>query len=386
MLLLPQTVKVKWYSANIKWYKSKGYLYTKIGDEFELDVLDLLGCSRVFVKLICDYCGKLYKKTYQNYIHQNSKSTIHKDCCIDCKHIKKRESNIIVYGIDEIFKLPEIRNKISDNYKNKNEEELRQIKNKRENTNYIKYGQKYYAQTDEYKEKMRNISINKYGTEYHISSNVIKNKSKQTSLERYGVECPLQSKEIRNKIINTNLIKYGCENPMQNEDIKLKQINTLYKNSSAQCSTQQRYIHQLIGGELNYPFYNILLDIAFPENKIYIEYDGSGHDLCVKLGTESQSDFDNRQIKRNYLLYRNKWKGIRIISKKDLLPNDNNIIEIIEIAKTYFNTGHSWIEFNIDNQLVKCSQFEDVFKYGELRKITKNMLYIGGDFNFNNPK
>lgn len=32
MLILPQTVKIKWGHLNKSYYQSKGYIYTKMGD------------------------------------------------------------------------------------------------------------------------------------------------------------------------------------------------------------------------------------------------------------------------------------------------------------------------------------------------------------------
>ena len=57
-------------------------------------------------------------------------------------------------------------------------------------------------------------------------------------------------------------------------------------------SKQQLYIHSLLGGELNYCTGKCFLDIAFLDEKIYLEYDGGGHDLSVKLGNMSKEEFE----------------------------------------------------------------------------------------------
>lgn len=41
MGLISKTVMVRWHSINKKWYESKGYIYTKYKDEFEVKVEDL---------------------------------------------------------------------------------------------------------------------------------------------------------------------------------------------------------------------------------------------------------------------------------------------------------------------------------------------------------
>ena len=75
---------------------------------------------------------------------------------------------------------------------------------------------------------------------------------------------------------------------------------------------------------------------------------------------------------RRYYYFKNKdWKIIRLISKNDLLPLDDKIIEIINIAKEYLNTGYSWIYFDIDNSKIICSEYKKYYNYGKLRRIIK---------------
>lgn len=144
---------------------------------------------------------------------------------------------------------------------------------------------------------------------------------------------------------------------------------TMYKNGTQQCSTQQKYLYNLLGGELNYPVKNLSLDIAYLNEMIDIEFDGSGHDLSVKLGDISEKDFLKKEKNRRYALYRTGWKEIRIISKLDKLPSDEKIINMINLSKEYFLTKHSWIKFDIDNNKIICSQFNKDYDYEKLRKI-----------------
>jgi len=150
-----------------------------------------------------------------------------------------------------------------------------------------------------------------------------------------------------------------------------KMRKTMYENGTAPKSIQQIYLYNLLNGELNYPIDICSLDIAFPEEMIYCEYDGGGHRLSIILGTETEENFNKRNIKRWYILKNKGWREIRITSEKDFLPSDGVLLEIIKYAKKYLNTGHSWIKFDIDNKLVESSQFKNTYNYGELRKITK---------------
>lgn len=144
---------------------------------------------------------------------------------------------------------------------------------------------------------------------------------------------------------------------------------TMYKHGTQQCSLQQKYLHDLLGGELNFPINSSTLDIAYPSEKIYIEYDGSGHDLSVKLGSMTKEEFEKKEKNRRYALYKLNWKEIRIISRKDNLPSDDILVDIISFAKEYFNTEHSWIVFDIDNKTVKSSQFDKEYNFGQVKRL-----------------
>lgn len=91
--------------------------------------------------------------------------------------------------------------------------------------------------------------------------------------------------------------------------------------------------------------------------------------IIIVLGKMTQEEFDHNQILREQYLRTNNWKRINIISRNDLLPKDNIILSMIDIAKEYLNSGHFWITFDIDNNLIKSSQFEKYYSFGDLIKI-----------------
>jgi len=186
--------------------------------------------------------------------------------------------------------------------------------------------------------------------------------------------CP----ECRNKRrVNTFINNYGVIHPMKVDSVKEKARSSLYKNNSfVPCSCQQKYVFNIIGGEINYPSSGFTLDIAFPKEKVYVECDFSGHWLEIKLKGISEKEFKNKQVRRWYSLNNNGWKEIRIISKRDRLPKDNSVLlEMIEFAKRHLNTGHSWIRFDIDENKVYCSEFKNDYNFGDLKVIrNKNVV------------
>lgn len=151
---------------------------------------------------------------------------------------------------------------------------------------------------------------------------------------------------------------------------RVERINLTKKEmGSYPSSLQQKFLLNIIGGEENYPFGNYLLDIAFPEEKIYIEYDGSGHGLGVKLGQVTELDFKQKEIKRNYFLLRRGWKEIRIISNKDKLPNEDCIKKMVSFAKEIINSGRSYVIFNIDNLTMEYQNYNSHYDFGELKRV-----------------
>lgn len=407
-----------------KHYISKGYNW-EYNKQIIVKVEDLPKGSNVKVEVLCDYClEEVMKKEYSTFIKQRENSTIHKDCCKKCSILKVQEGNLVKYGAESTFQLPEVREKrkitmlnlygaeepssskilqekrlknIQDKYGVDNVFQINEVKQKRKISMEEKYGNKhallvksivdkkdktmldnfgvkYPIQNEDIKDKIKNTNLERYGTKYPLENEDIKEKARNTCLDKYGVNNFASTEEYQILTKNTMLDKYGVEYPMQNKDILTKARETMYRNGTAPRSKQQEYICQLLNGELNYPIDNISLDIAFPDEKIYIEYDGGGHDLSVKIGSETQEQFNKRNIKRYYYLRENGWKEIRIISKNDYLPLDEIIIKIIKYAKEYLNTGHSWIEFNVDNQTIKTSIFEEYFDFGKLHKIKNNDL------------
>ncbi len=103
MLVLPQKTLTKWNAKNKKYYESivndKGeqkYLWTKPGDEFEVDIEDLPKYSRSIIVTLCDYCLEKGVKTvvereYVSYVVSQTKN-IKKDACQNCLPLKIREN------------------------------------------------------------------------------------------------------------------------------------------------------------------------------------------------------------------------------------------------------------------------------------------------------
>ena len=328
----------------------------------------------------------------------------------ECKR-KIRNTCIKKYGVDHYTRTNEYKKFINELWKNRTDEEIEEINKNRENTCISRYGVRNPNQSEVIKEKIKNTNLKRYGCENVFQNEDIKQriknqnfkeygveynsqredvskklsetwrkkteeeiketseKRKQTCLEKYGVSSPMKNREIIEKAKSTCLVKYGVENPMKNAEIKKKLMDKLNEDKLVATSKQQRYIHNLIGGILNYYTGYNFLDIAFIDEKIYIEYDGGGHRLDIKLGGISKDEFDRKELKRYFALKKEGWKCIKIISEKDLLPYDDMITKMVDDCKNILKNNNNWVELNIDKKTIKTFSGEENYDFGDLRRI-----------------
>ncbi|WP_332635070.1 hypothetical protein [Halalkalibacter flavus] len=53
-----QKIQMTWNPSNKKHFVSRGYVFTKIYDEFQVEVEDLNEGSNKPIIITCDYCGR----------------------------------------------------------------------------------------------------------------------------------------------------------------------------------------------------------------------------------------------------------------------------------------------------------------------------------------
>jgi len=329
MPILTKEVEVRLNGNNVNYYRNLGYnipmreagkAMKYRGVDYVADfsktilvkIKDLPLNSKMLVESTCDYCGK--PKPLMKYLDYNkqTKNGMLKCCCEECASIKHKEIMFEKYGYESTMQVPEIREKV---YKTNNQ---------------------------------------KYGCNSPYGNSLVMAKAKQTNIERYGYENAMQSPDFFQK--------------------------WLEKNSSnfVKSSKQQRYLCNFYNGILNYPVQHFSLDICILEDKLDIEFDGSGHKMCVKLKKMTQDEFDKREIVRYQIIKKEGYKQMRIISFKDLLPSDETLLQMLTEAKQYFSEypNHSWIEFDIDNSIIRNAEHKDGvrYNYGKLRKIKDSDL------------
>lgn len=181
-----------------------------------------------------------------------------------------------------------------------------------------------------------------------------KKKMMESSLEKYGNVCSLRNEEVGNKARNKNRMNLGVDYPFQNKEILEKCHDTSVRKHgkgyrSITISKQQRKIHEFYGGKLNHHIFPYCLDIFFEEEKIYFEYDGSGHKLNVLKGKSTEEEFEKKENKRRDFLKNKGLKEFRIISNTDKLPYKKELIKIKNRAFKMLENYQSYM-YNLDTK------------------------------------
>ena len=322
-----------------------------MGDSFVVKVSDLKPYSEVKVNIKCDFCGNEYWTTYATYL-----STLKdgKNACKHCNNVHVKATNLKKYGVESAFKLESVKNKIKDTvyrkYGVENVSQSYEIQKKIAKNNLLKYGVTNTSKLDSTKEKVKESNRKKYGVDYPMKLDEFKNRVKETDVKKYGVCYHVIAPNVIAKKKETNLKRYGVEYPTQNKEILNKSISTRYMHGNFTCSSQQYKLYEYIGGELNYPFENFVIDVAFPEKQIAVEWDGSGHDMSVRMGHITEQEFKRNENYRNTVLFKNNWKLIRFITKKDIFPD--NIIQIFNYCMSYIENGGHKIIVLIDQNKI----------------------------------
>ena len=258
MGLIQKYINIKLTPYNIDYYIQKGYKVDGYNDILTINVFDLPNGSGINVLVWCDYCGRIFQKSWRRYLETKN------DTC--CKYCKSK-------------------------------------------------------------------------------------KFMKTNTEKYGVSCTLNYPEIKSKKEETFMRKYGTKSPLGNIDIYRKTRSSFYDKSkdvsvSICTSSQQRHIMNLYGAELNKLVGIYFVDGYIDEYNMYIEYDGSGHRLPVKMGIITNDEYDKREKLRSDYLISCGLKEFRIVCEDDKLPSDDELIEIKYFALENIKQGHISCSYN----------------------------------------
>lgn len=135
---------------------------------------------------------------------------------------QRKKTNLKKYGVTSPAQAEDIKNKIKNTWKNKPTEEKLQILNNRKSTNLEKYGVEFSQQVADIKEKICQTNLKRYGTKAAVQSKKVQEKIKKHNLEKYGVEYAIGASEVQEKIKQTTKAHYGYERLFQSKEYREK--------------------------------------------------------------------------------------------------------------------------------------------------------------------
>lgn len=326
-------------SRNKKWYLEKGYPEVPYLSPLEINSQDISHHSKALIHWKCDYCGEIQESKAFIYFTQE-RDIVNKDCCVKCAPLKAQEVYEAKTGYKNSFSQPRYHDTLKEKMKEK-------------------YGAEYYLNSEDCKQKTEKYLQN------HNVSNVmhipeVKENLRKTVQKIYGVDCCFQSEKVKEKIRETNLVKYGFSNANQSPEIKEKNLinrnKSVERNGTAPISKEQARLCELFGCKPNKLMTYYFLDGYFEKEQIYFEYNGSGHDLPVQIGTMTENEFKAKETRRYYYLKTLGLKEFCVINtKKNKVPVNDEIM--LKIKQFSFNKLQeetiNWVIVDFDEKNIK---------------------------------
>ena len=271
-MLISKTAKVKWNSKIKKHYVNLGYEYTKMGDEFEVNVEDLTGGSSSLVICKCDYCGASFERTWIDY--HTSRKGYSKDACgnVKCYEQKASESIMAKYGVPVAIMHPD-------------------IKAKQKQTNIEKYGCENPFGNQQIKQKIKAYYQTNFGVNSSTQIPTTIEKQKATLMKRYGVDNYSKTSMFRETFRGSGSPVWKGENVKKE---RTERGTPEYRDWRKEVFGRDRYTCQHCGARNGNGKY-----IRLEAHHIYdfknhpeLHYDvNNGVTLCVKCHSEFHSLF-----------------------------------------------------------------------------------------------
>lgn len=162
-------------SKNLKHYSDKGF-NCKPGDKLVIDVSLIPKMSHNIVIAICDICGKESDLSYCKYNINVSRGGFYS--CKGCSSKKRKNTNLVKYGVDVIFKREDIREK-SKKWMSSNE-----FRSKSKESMISKFGVDSYSKTEEFKNFISDFNIS--------NQDSLRKKRESTCIKKYGYKSILE--------------------------------------------------------------------------------------------------------------------------------------------------------------------------------------------------
>lgn len=267
-------------TRNKKYYTDKGFICDQ-GDIISFDISLLSKSSHNKIIAICEICNVEIELPFSKYNQNKDRGGFYS--CKKCSNKKRKETNNVIYGVENIFQRGDVR---ENNKAWMSSDEFRYKSNK---TQIDKYGC-LFVQTEQFrndnslkikefirikkdignyicpllntnnKQLREKAMFEKYGSTYSFHVDSIKEKIQKTNLEKFNHVSPFGSKEIQNKIKNIFIDKYGVDNPFKmkiiQEKIKIEREKK-YNNINIELYKEYKKMVRYYTNKNRYNLFNI---------------------------------------------------------------------------------------------------------------------------------
>jgi very-short-patch-repair endonuclease len=293
VMILSHYVKTKISHNLIKYYRELNYdVNTK--DYFNISVNDLPSKSGQKIEVKCDFCNKIKTISLYRYNVNTKNGECKYACSRKCAEEKNKKTVLLKYGVDNISKLEEIKNKkINTCIKNNNVKFPQQsniIFNKSKLKKKLKYNNENYNNPN----KTKRTNLVKYGFTSASMNENVKRKTKKSQFDYFKIQIMKNYKDlnIKNYDIDDKYIlkcDNGCNHDfkihykliwhrLKSKTILCTVCNPISKNISGLEIQLSTFLKNNYSGIILFNDRNIIkpyeLDIYLPELKLAFEFDG----------------------------------------------------------------------------------------------------------------
>jgi len=214
-------IEVKINPANFKHYH-KINENIKNKETYIFDISNLTKTSSAFISVVCDECGLEKEIKYKYYVKYGFSDGEY--YCRKCNSKKKTQEK---YGVDNVFQLEVIKEKIKHSIKEKYGVENISQSDEIKRENQILYSNRTFEEREEINKKRQSTLQEKYNIDNISQLLEIKNKKKNT----WDKKDETFLNKIKSTRIETLLEKYGVEHTSLITNIKKQQVETYKINT-----------------------------------------------------------------------------------------------------------------------------------------------------------
>ena len=235
-MILTKNIDIKITKQNFDYFKNLGYNDIKLKDILTIPIEHLQENSHKKLLVKCDINNEETILSYKNYNKNIKKYNIY--TCLKCSNIKNKKTSMEKYGVEHKMFLNSTKEKIKktkfdrygdenynninkfiltclDKYKSNSPLESEKILKKIENTNLIKYNNKYFFGSNKFKSTIKDIFLKKYNVD---------NPSKSEYLQTIKLKKLYKNLDILNIDFINKTYRIKCENCQQEYNISFMNL------------------------------------------------------------------------------------------------------------------------------------------------------------------